>query len=130
MGNNSVDFTLAFRYLKFILPGENQKKWVNLFKNKKDKNLINFANEFRERIKYENNDLTEIKEILNKNNPIIIPRNHNIQTIIDKALLGEFEYFHKFNEIIKSPYCSSLEDNLFSKPAHPEQEIKETFCGT
>ena len=130
MEKNAVDFTLAFRFLKFLLPGEDQKKWIELFKNKNDDNLKNFIKKFQKRIIYENNDLNKIKEIINKNNPILIPRNHNIEKIINEAVSGEFKSFHEFNKLIKIPYSSSLEDNSYSRPALPEQEIEKTFCGT
>ena len=37
-------------------------------------------------------------------NPVVIPRNHKVEEVLDAANEGDFKPFHKLLAILKEPY--------------------------
>ncbi len=125
-----IDFTNAFRNLPDLFEEENDD--LKLYKE--NENLNTFKTLWKEQLKIEGvESRTVLKEISDRVNPVYIPRNHMIEEVIKKAYENDFSLFHKFTEILKSPYIdlSDDEDHLkFSSAPKIEQRIKNTFCGT
>ena len=68
--------------------------------------------------------------IMARENPNLIPRNHQIELAIKKALNNDFNLFYRLNEALKSPYEKTVEySDLEIKPTE-EAEVFKTFCGT
>lgn len=111
----SLDFTLAFRNLP------------DLFSEKsefypKTQDLVDFKKHWKKRVLNIDN--------LNRINPIYIPRNHQIQKVIDDAYNGNFNSFYKILKVISNPYLATEEYNSFSQAPQLDEKICQTFCGT
>ncbi len=79
-----------------------------------------------ERIK----DIKDVEETLAVSNPVLIPRNHRIEEMIQASVEGDFFLFHRLIEAYSKPY-TSLE--LFKDLRRPPTEVEKvtaTFCGT
>ena len=111
----SLDFTQAFRNLPQLYSGE-----TSFYPNSRD--LGAFTSQWRKRISSTKN--------LNEINPIYIPRNHQVQKVIDDAYQGNFETFHKLLEVLSSPYKGNDEFKGFEKGPEPHERVYQTFCGT
>ncbi|MCA8878469.1 MAG: YdiU family protein [Rhodobacteraceae bacterium] len=61
-------------------------------------------------------------------NPRVIPRNHQVETMIGAAVAGDFAPFRRLLETVTRPYDSPAAD--LAVPPEPEEEVKMTFCGT
>ena len=73
----------------------------------------------------------EAKDLMKKNNPIIIPRNHLVEEALEEAGNGNINSFQKLLHIISNPY--QQQDNLdkFMKPPKASfEENFQTYCGT
>ncbi len=109
---NKLDFTLSFYrltyepefFMKFSSFNEINKKRLVLI---------------------ENSDLAI--EVMKKMNPFLIPRNHQIEKIIQQGLSGDFRLFYELNEALRKPWQPNQE---FGLPPSAEEEIENTFCGT
>ena len=64
-------------------------------------------------------------------NPLYIPRNHLIEAAIRSAEdHGDFSAFHELHEVLKTPFARQKGRQRYQGPPNPEQEVKQTFCGT
>ena len=63
-------------------------------------------------------------------NPAVIARNHQVEAAIQASLTGNYSPFFKLNEVLGTPYDLAPENAAFAKPPRPEQEVRQTFCGT
>ncbi len=68
--------------------------------------------------------------LMNRSNPAVIPRNHRIEQAIQAAVSGDYEPFLKLNSVLARPHDLAPEDEPFARPPVPEEEVRQTFCGT
>tara|TARA_Y100000768_G_scaffold335533_1_gene276782 strand:- start:784 stop:2172 length:1389 start_codon:yes stop_codon:yes gene_type:complete len=69
------------------------------------------------------------KQKYDKQNPIVIPRNHIIEEIINKAYDEDYSFLYEFEEVIKKPYSFPSNGKFLKQPSESEK-VYETFCGT
>lgn len=69
-------------------------------------------------------------QLMNKVNPVRIPRNHFVENAIKSAEKGDVSVFKELHEGLKDPYSDNSTLNTFTIPPLPEERKKETFCGT
>ena len=110
--------------------------YTNTFLDLKDDKLNKhiffkeWLKKYKDRIKLEKKDKYILKNIKEKNNPIIIPRNHIIEKFIKEAENNKYKNLKYFLNLIKNPYDSNyIPDNL-KKKATNEEKVFQTFCGT
>ncbi|MGE6608249.1 protein adenylyltransferase SelO [Halomonas sp. NPDC076908] len=63
-------------------------------------------------------------------NPVIIPRNHRVQEVIDAAYKGDFVPFHTLLSVVTKPFDESVEARRLAAPATGNEQVLRTFCGT
>lgn len=64
-------------------------------------------------------------------NPVIIPRNHQIEAVIKAAVSDDFAPFHALLAAVTQPYAPL--DDTRAQYAHPptdQEVVRATFCGT
>ncbi len=72
---------------------------------------------------------------LNKNieaknsNPMIIPRNHIVEKVLNESANGNFNNLNEFISLLKNPYNSSIPEKYIAEPTN-EEKVYQTFCGT
>lgn len=69
-------------------------------------------------------------DAMRRANPIIIPRNHRVQEVIDAAYKGDFAPFHALLSVVTKPYDESTEARRLAEPASDNEQVLRTFCGT
>ena len=62
-------------------------------------------------------------------NPEVIPRNHLVEEAIQSAVYDDWRPFEAFHHVLQAPYAAP-QDPKFTTPPTPEQEVRQTFCGT
>ncbi|GMN90340.1 protein adenylyltransferase SelO [Francisella sciaenopsi] len=78
--------------------------------------------------KYINYDINF--ESMMKSNPIIIPRNHQVEKALELAENGNFSAFKSLVTALKTPYeLNTLTKKYMSEPLEQEK-VRFTFCGT
>ena len=120
MKNNNVDYTNTFCHLMGVELDD------EIYKNDDFKN---WYNEWQKRLKL-NNSSDKHLELMKKNNPVVIPRNHKVEEALTDADKGNLKTMNKFLKVISNPY--SVQENIieFQKPAPISDEKYQTFCGT
>lgn len=121
LADQSVDYTLFFRHLTVHAAGGKAEQLTSLFLNP------DICEKW----------LTDWKPLHNKTlidsmrtaNPIIIPRNHQIERAIQDATAGNFSTFHSLTEAWKAPYDQPSDPTLEYAPLQ-EERVMQTFCGT
>ena len=106
--------------------------FLDLKNNKLNKHVFfkEWIVKYKDRIKLEKKDKYILKNIKEKNNPKIIPRNHIVEKFIKEAENNNFENIKSFLNVIKKPYDSyKIPDNLKKLPSN-EEKVYQTFCGT
>jgi len=112
---SSLDFTLSFSSLDALYAGENQFYPKNLK-----------LNDFLEKWKDRGPDLSFMSTL----NPMLIPRNHQIQKVIDRAYQGDYLPLKMMWNALKTPFSVSDEHRKWVDPPEPHERVYQTFCGT
>ena len=75
--------------------------------------------------------MKEAQDLMKKNNPFIIPRNHVVEEALKEAVNGNINSFQKLLHIISNPYQQQTHLGKFVKP--PDESFEknfQTYCGT
>jgi len=120
MVKNKADYTNTFCYLmneiseEKIYKGKEFLKWLEIWKNR---SLLN------------NSSKEKNLQLMKKNNPIVIPRNHKVDEALRAANINDLNVLKKLLTYLKKPYDkqSGIKDYMSPMPL----EVKyQTFCGT
>ena len=63
-------------------------------------------------------------------NPAFIPRNHQVEAMIQAALTGDFAPFHRLLAVLSRPFDDQPDAADLARPPAPGEEVRQTFCGT
>ncbi|MEL6583205.1 MAG: YdiU family protein [Pseudomonadota bacterium] len=63
-------------------------------------------------------------------NPVIIPRNHQVQAAITAAERGDYSMFEALTRALETPFTFSDQTAPYIAAPAPEEEVERTFCGT
>ena len=63
------------------------------------------------------------------NNPVIIPRNHNVEEVLKSAENDDLKPFNDLLQVLKNPYTNKKILAKYQSPPLKDEKYK-TFCGT
>lgn len=127
MMESGSDYTITFRSLSEVLldqPG----KFLEQFKNKDE--IESWLNDWKKALATDEKDLQLIVDQMKSVNPMYIPRNHQVQLVIDAAYNNDFSKMAEMIEVIRRPFEEIDKNSSYAVPPLEEQRIKRTFCGT
>ena len=116
-----ADYTNAFRALTEKIKPAESFFITNDFKEWEENWLARLAKESR--------SLEQIFDEMNKVNPAVIPRNHQVERAIAATEQGDFSIMHKLVGILRTPFKLSPEHAEYKYPNDNDQPYR-TFCGT
>ncbi len=123
------DFTLAFRTLS-----ENPLAVINsdLFAPLSTQSNVfdDWLQHWKDRLGQSNIDDRERQALMQRSNPSIIPRNHQIELAISEAINGDFLRFNTLAKALSTPYENNPEWSDLTKMPKPDEVVTRTFCGT
>lgn len=123
MEKNSADYTNTFRSLSLDKPED-----TVLFGNPEFSEWYKSWQERRER--QEESKETSL-ELMQKNNPVVIPRNHRVEEALEAAVNdGDYSVMGKLLEVLSKPYVETPEQAEYCKLPAPSDQPYQTFCGT
>jgi len=131
MDMNRADFTLTFYYLSHCdsESGSKDNKLRELFSNQEaiDAWLLSW----RKRLASESNNDQERKRDMLQINPVYIPRNHQIESVIRAAEdSNDFAPFYALHALLQNPFQYQQANDDYMQPPEPEEIVQQTFCGT
>jgi len=97
------------------------------FKDKKDLQNEKFNNW---RIKWQKRLSKDSDKLMEYNNPVIIPRNHNVENVLKSAENNDLKPFNDLLEALKNPYTNQKDLSKYQSPPPKSDKKYQTFCGT
>ena len=121
MASVGADFTNTFRSLGTSEISNQLGQWSG---------LAAWEARWSKRLENEGSSPEATRERLVSANPAIIPRNHRIEEAIQAGVAGDFAPFHRLNAALKAPFADDEAFDDLRDPPAPEEEVRQTFCGT
>lgn len=123
MKEHHADYTNTFRALTLEKPDETELFGTPEF--------TEWYEQWKTRLGRQTEDSTAIQQLMKKNNPAVIPRNHRVEEALAAAWReGDYTVMERLLTVLSDPYAYSPEQEEYtalpSKSACPYQ----TFCGT
>ena len=120
MHEKKMDYTNTFCHLMNI----------NIHKDKNFEDL--YFQEWKKKWKNklsDNNDLDKSIELMKSFNPVVIPRNHKVEEVLEAANHNDFKPLNQFLEILRKPYENKSGILNYQIPNKSNKKYK-TYCGT
>ena len=121
MHQKKIDYTNIFCHLM----NENIKE----DKDYEDEDFKNWKKKWNERLKTNNNTPEKSLKLMRSANPIVIPRNHKVEEVLEAAEKNNFKPITRLVEILKDPYSQQKNIINYQIPSNSEKKY-QTFCGT
>ncbi len=121
MHQKKADYTNTFCHLM-----NNDKKKNHLYE---DKHFAIWKKRWQQRLLQNNNSLEKSLELMRKSNPLVIPRNHKVEEVLEAAEKGDLKPINKILEILDQPYSDNKDLSEYQNPSLSSKKY-ETFCGT
>ena len=121
MHQEKMDYTNTFCHLMNF-------EVANKENFKKD-DFENWKKRWQERLKIYNNTPEKYLKLMRSVNPLVIPRNHKVEEVLNEANNGNIEPFNKFLEILNKPYLEQKDTINYQMPIYSNEKY-QTFCGT
>ena len=119
---HELDYTLSFSSLK--------EQIISDAGSEPEPSLAAWLERWRQALALETN-LDQVTTQLSTANPVIIPRNHQIEFAIQAAYQeSDFEPFKALNEAVTDPFNEALAMSDFAKAPAANERVARTFCGT
>lgn len=120
-----LDYTLSFRALAPLVD-----KNAGLGSFARTKAFQDFYQLWQRRVHQQGLQTREIQERMNRVNPVVIPRNHKIEEVIQAGLKNDFKPFRQMNEALQNPFQEQEQNSSYQLAPTPEKKVRATFCGT
>ena len=120
MHEKKMDYTNTFCHLMNI----------NIHKDKNFEDL--YFQEWKKKWKNklsDNNDLDKSIELMKSFNPVVIPRNHKVEEVLEAANHNDFKPINQFLKILRKPYENKSGILNYQIPNKSNKNYK-TYCGT
>ncbi|GAA1733894.1 protein adenylyltransferase SelO [Aeromicrobium alkaliterrae] len=69
-------------------------------------------------------------DLMDRTNPVYVPRNHLVEEALDAATAGDLEPFHQLLDVIHHPFHERPGLERFAQPAPQDFGRYTTYCGT
>ena len=128
MKQGKVDFTLFFRRLTQVAAGENADSFLSLFADPSAG--VTWLELWRALHAQGGSSAGGRAQAMGRVNPIFIPRNHRVEEAIQAGLHADYSKFETLNAILARPFDEQPEHADYERPAAPDEQVNQTFCGT
>jgi len=122
MKENQADYTNTFLQIQSVLfpegiyAGSFFTDWL-----KKREALLN----------KQGSSVAQAKELMQSQNPLVIPRNHWVEKVLDSvALTGDLTSFNAFLKVLQTPYQPITGIEIYQAPPENGDGFYATYCGT
>ena len=117
---NKADYTNTFCHLMNINFNNESKYKVMSF--------LNWFKQWQNRVLTNNGSVEKSINLMKKNNPTVIPRNHKVEEAIEAANNNDLSLTNKLLSILNKPYDN--QNNIENYQSPSKNDEYQTFCGT
>ena len=122
MHQNKADYTNTFCFLM------NEKvKDIKIYNNE---NFLIWKKRWYERILLNNGTTEKCLNLMKSVNPLVIPRNHNVEEALLAANNNDLTLLNKLIKILENPYQNQKDISDYQLPTPLSNQKYQTFCGT
>ena len=118
MQDGELDYTLSFRQLADRVGGQDNAVFGD------------FEPRWHARLRQQTLSADQVREQMNSVNPLFIPRNHQIERVIDAAIEGDLAPFEELRSVLQEPFDDQPGFESYAEPPSMSERVTETFCGT
>ncbi len=122
MHKNKADYTNTFC---FLMDGNFQHNKIY-----NDENFLTWKERWKERLKLNNNTPEKYLNLMKSVNPLVIPRNHKVEEVLESANKNDLSPLKKLINVLEKPYEKTKENIDYQSPAPVSDKKYKTFCGT
>lgn len=123
MEKHRADFTNTFRALTY-----DQKESSSLFQSEE---YTQWNQQWQERLSRQEETEEAFRQVMRRNNPVIIPRNHKVEEALEAAVNdGDYHVMEKLLKVLSSPYEPTPDKDEYCTLPAPTARPYQTFCGT
>jgi len=130
MDDNHADFTNTFRALSALSgqPGDADDAVRAQFDH--PAGFDSWASKWRARLAQEGSEDAPRQMQMRQVNPAYIPRNHQVEAMIQAAVRGDYAPLHTLLEVLKRPFDDREQWAAYAQPPQSHEIVHQTFCGT
>jgi len=130
MAKYKIDFTLAFRRLCDVdnEASSGDGPLMAVFNDADE--LHAWLVKWRVRLAQESRREEKRKAAMRAINPAFIPRNHQVEKMIEKAVKGNFKPFEKLVKVLEQPFEEQEHYGIYQHPPKHKIQCYQTYCGT
>lgn len=122
--DNHLDYTLTFDLLTKSLTSKDVTSQLK-------HDLGEYFTRWQTRVSAQNAEVQEVRELMRRHNPVVIPRNHHIEEAIQECEQdGTTTLAEKFLQVLRSPYVELAHTAEFQDPPRDGDKGYLTYCGT
>ena len=118
MEAESADFTVTFRELADALerdtPASDHPVYLRWW----------------QRVTEQDASRLSVVRSLRATNPAVIPRNHQIEAVIQAAYQGDYAPFHRLHDVLRTPFEATEASRRVETSPTDSERVRQTFCGT
>ena len=122
MQKNKADYTNTF----CVLMNKNIQK-DKIYKNE---SFLDWKQKWQNRLKLNNNSPKESLKLMRSANPLVIPRNHKVEEVLEAANNDDLSPMKNLLKVLEKPYENQEGISEYQSPAPPSDQKYQTFCGT
>jgi uncharacterized protein YdiU (UPF0061 family) len=122
MHQNKADYTNTFCFLM------NEK--VQEDKIYKEESFLGWKQQWKERLKLNNNSPEKSLKLMRSANPLVIPRNHKVEEALVAANNDDLNPIKNLLKVLKKPYENQKGISEYQPHAPASDKKYQTFCGT
>ncbi|KHF24789.1 hypothetical protein JV46_08100 [Solemya velum gill symbiont] len=116
--DNQLDYSQSFRQLATCLD------------NSESISFGDFEARWLKRIDQQDGGREEAGRLMASSNPVVIPRNHQVERAIEAAFEDDFSVFNELRQVLASPFTEQPGLEHYSIPPESHERVMATFCGT
>ncbi len=124
------DYNNTFIYLRHLLTPLKFDATSLMPKDfNKLKQFDDWIDDWKNTLKLKKISYEEAIKLMEKNNPIVIPRNHKVEEALTNSINGDLTKFKNFLDILKQPYNYNFTDTSYMLVSDGDNHYV-TYCGT
>ncbi len=93
--------------------------------------VVDWKTRWLKRLRREEHSFEQIKALMKRHNPAIIPRNHRVEEALEAAVENrDMSVLKNLLRVLKDPFAYSEEQKSYATPPPPSPVPYVTYCGT
>lgn len=122
MQKEGADYTNTFLDLTHETPPKGEPYNTCAFKE--------WYSRWQARVAKNKQSLDSSLALMRTSNPVVIPRNHKVEQVLDAATNGDLHPLKDLLAALQAPYKYNSNLKPYQSPPTPEEKVCQTFCGT